>query len=225
MRIGIIGSGRIGGNLGRLLALAGHEVMFTFSRDPAKLEAAASDAGEAARAGEPAEAAAWADVLVLSVPWRVLDEAVAAAGALDGKVVVDTINPYGEGGLVKLPQGSSAAQEVAARIPGARTVKAFNTLTSAFQRDASGRAAPERVAIFFAGEDEEAKGIVGGLIDDAGFAPVDVGGWSEVWLLEAPRRDGSVYGEEYREDDAREIAGAVAVDPERAMRLAVERKR
>ena len=224
MRIGIIGSGRIGGNLGRLLALAGHEVMFTFSRDRAKLESAASDVGEGAKAGEPAEAAAWADVLVLSVPWRVLDEAVAVTGPLDGKVVIDTINPYGEGGLVHL-EDTTAAQEVASRIPGARTVKAFNTLTSAFQRDAAGRPAGERVAIFFAGEDEEAKGIVGGLIDDAGFAPVDVGGWSQVWLLEAPRRDGSVYGEEYGEDDAREIAGAVAEDPERASRLAIERKR
>ena len=90
-RIGIIGSGHIGGNLARLFTAAGHDVLVSFSTDPAKLAGLAADTGAAA--GTPAQAVAHGEVVVLSVPWRVVDEAIEQAGgpgALDGRTVIDT---------------------------------------------------------------------------------------------------------------------------------------
>ena len=178
--------------------------------------------------GTPREAAAFGEVVVLSVPWALVDEAIGAAGgpgALDGKVLLDTTNPYGPGGLEELPDGLSAAEYNARRTPGARLVKSFNTMTAGFQAEAAGRTGEERAAMFYAGEDEDAKGVVAGLIRDSGFEPVDVGGWGEVWIMEAPRRDGAVYGEEYRPAGAREIADALKQgDREEAARLARENR-
>jgi len=74
--------------------------------------------------------------------------------------------------------------------------------------------------MFYAGEDAGAKRTVAGLIKDSGFEPVDVGGWGEVWIMEAPRRDGAVYGEEYRPAEARQIAGMVRPNRAEAVRLA-----
>lgn len=222
MRIGIIGSERIGGNAGRLFAQAGHEVLFSFSRDTAKLERLAAEAGSGARIGTPAEAVAFGDVVMLSVPWAAIDGALAAAGSLAGKPVIDTTNQFGPDGPLTLPDGLTAAAFNARRMPGARPVKAYNTLTAGFQAEAAGRPEAERVALFYAGEDAAAKETVAGLIADSGFVPVDVGGWTEVRIMEAPRRPGSVYGEEYRPTAARAIADAVRRDPAEAARLARE---
>ena len=109
-------------------------------------------------------------------------------------------------------------------MPGARLVKCFNTLTAGFQAEAAERREADRVAMFLAGEDAEAKRVVARLIADCRFEPVDVGGWSEVWIMEAPRRPGAVYGEEYRASEARLIAEAVKTEPERARELAQELK-
>jgi predicted dinucleotide-binding enzyme len=215
MRIGIVGAGRIGGNAGRLFAAAGHEVMFSGSRDPAKLERLAADA-DGASTGSPREAVEFGDALMLSVPWRAIDDVLAQTGSLDGAVVIDTTNQYGADGLEQLPE--PAAEVNAERMAGARLVKSFNTVTSAFQAEAAGRG----VAMFLAGEDADAKLLVAGLIRDIGFEPVDVGGWAQVPIMEAPRRDGSVYGEEYSGADGQRIADALRDDPEQAARLALE---
>jgi predicted dinucleotide-binding enzyme len=199
MRIGVIGAGRIGGGAARLLARAGHELLLSYSRDPDKLRAQAEEIG--ARAGTPAEAAAFGDVVILAVPWPAIDDAVAQAGSLDGKVVIDTTNPFGAGGW-EVPEGRTTTQVNQERLPGAKVVKSFNTLTAAFQQEAAGRTGEERVAMFLAGDDPGAKGVVAGLIDDAGFDPVDAGTAAQSGILEAPRRDGAVYGEEYRRPDA-----------------------
>jgi 8-hydroxy-5-deazaflavin:NADPH oxidoreductase len=199
VRIGVIGAGRIGGGIARLLARAGHEVLLSFSRDPERLRAQAEEVG--ARPGTPAEAAAFGDVVVLAVPWPAIDEAIEQAGSLDGKVVIDTTNPFGSGGW-EIPEGRTSTQVNQERLPGARVVKSFNTLTAAFQQEAAGRTGPERVAMFLAGDDAEAKAVVAGLIDDAGFDPVNVGTAAESEILEAPRRRRAVYGEEYRLEDA-----------------------
>lgn len=209
MRIGVIGAGRIGANAARLWRNAGHEVVLSFSRDPAALEERAAAIG--ARAGTPAEAAAFGEVVMLSVPWRLIDTVLADVGSLDGKIVVDTTNQFGPGGLEDLPEGRTAAQLNAARMPGARYTKAFNTLTSGFQAEAAGRTGADRVAMFLAGDDGEAKKVVAGLIDDAGFTAVDVGGTADAAIMEAPRREGAVYGEEFNEADGRAfVAGARA---------------
>jgi predicted dinucleotide-binding enzyme len=188
MRIGIIGAGRIGGNAGRLFQQAGHEV-FLGSRDTV------------------ADAAAFADVVMLSVPWTAVDEVLARTGPLDGKVVIDTTNPFGPGGVQDLG-GRSVGRVNAERMPGARIVRAFNTLTSGFQGDAAGRSGDERVVMFLSGDDAEAKALVSGLIEEIGFAPCDVGGLDET-VADAPRRPGAVYGEEYRARDAAAVVDAL----------------
>ena len=130
MRIGVIGAGRIGGNAARLFAQAGHEVLVSFSRDPQKLDALAAEIG--GRAGTPREAVAFGEVVMLSVSWTLIDDVLAQAGPLDGKIVIDTTNQFGREGWEDLGE-RTAAQVNAARMPGARYTKAFNTLTSGFQ--------------------------------------------------------------------------------------------
>src|SRR5436190_11939540 len=207
MRIGIIGAGRIGGNAARLLAGAGHEVKLSFARDPRKLADLASEIGERASTGSPAEAAEFGQVVVLSVPWGTIDDALGQAGSLAGKIVIDTTNQFGPG--PKPAEGQTAAQLNAARMPGARYTKSFNTLTSAFQAAAAGRTGPDRVVLFLCGDDAEAKRVVAELIEDAGFAAVDLGGTTDAAVMEAPRRDGAVYGEEYRRPEAEAVVEAV----------------
>jgi predicted dinucleotide-binding enzyme len=200
MRIGIVGTGRIGANAARLFAKAGHDVMLSFSRDQDKLAALAAELG--GRAASPREAVAASEVVLLSVPWRLMDEVLEQTGSLEGRIVIDTTNQFGTGGWEDLG-GRTAAQVNAARMPGARYTKAFNTLTSGFQAEAAGRTGPDRVVMFLCGDDDEAKRVVAGLIDDAGFTPVDLGGTADAAPMEAPRRPGAVYGEELHEDEAR----------------------
>ena len=204
-RVGIIGAGNIGGNIARRLAPAGHQVIVSYTRDPARLAALAAEVGGAA--GEPSDAAA-AEVVVLSVPWGVIDEALHAAGPLDGRVVIDTTNQFGQGGWLDLG-GRTAARINAERMDGARYTKSFNTLTAAFQAAAAGRAEPERVVQWIAGDDGAAKAVVAALVADAGYVPVDLGGIDDCAVMEAPRRAGAVYGEEYRAADASPVVAAV----------------
>ena len=204
-RIAIIGAGHIGGNIARLMALAGHEVTVSFARDRAGLAALAADIG--ATVADPADAAA-ADVVVLSVPWGVIDEALRAAGPLDGRIVIDTTNQFGRGGALDLG-GRTAARVNAERMPGARYTKSFNTLTAAFQAATTGRAEAERVVQWMAGDDANAKAVVASLISGAGYVSVDLGGIDDCAVMEAPRRAGAVYGEEYRAAEAAAVVAAV----------------
>jgi predicted dinucleotide-binding enzyme len=196
MRIGVIGAGRIGGGIARQLAAAGHEVLVA-GREPERLAPLAEEIG--GRAGTPAEAVAFGEVVVLSVPSRAFDDALADAGSLDGKIVIDTTNSFGE----EVTQASRNA----AKLPGARYTKSFNTLTAAFQAETAGR--DPRVVQWLCGDDADAKRVVAGLIEDAGFAPVDVGGTADAAVMESPRRPGAVYGEEYRAEDAQAVVDAV----------------
>jgi 8-hydroxy-5-deazaflavin:NADPH oxidoreductase len=207
MRIGIIGAGRIGGGIARQLAGAGHELELSFSRDPANLEALVQEIGPTASTGSSAETVQSSDVVVISVPWNVLGDALEQAGSLAGKVVIDTTNQFGAPPLPA--EGETAAQFNAHRMTGARYTKSFNTLTSAFQADAAGREGDDRVVQWLCGDDADAKRIVAGLIEDAGFVPVDLGGTADCAVMEMPRREGAVYGEEYRLADAEAVVEAV----------------
>jgi predicted dinucleotide-binding enzyme len=207
MKVGIIGAGRIGGGIARQLAGAGHEVLLSFSRDPKSLEAFAAEIGPAATTGSPADAARFGEVVVISVPWRTLPEAIEQAGSLAGQIVIDTTNQFG-GPPLPAP-GETAAHFNAGRMPGARYTKSFNTLTSAFQAQAASRAGAEKVVQWLCGDDAQAKQVVAGLITDAGFVPVDLGGTAGCAVMEAPRRPGAVYGEEYRAADAPAVTEAV----------------
>jgi 8-hydroxy-5-deazaflavin:NADPH oxidoreductase len=208
MKLGIIGTGRIGGNVARQAVKGGHEVKLSFSRDPASLEQLASELGERASSGTPAEAASFGDAVVLSVPWGVIPQALEQAGDLSGKVVIDTTNQFGPG--PKPAPGETAASFNAERMPGARYVKSFNTLTSGFQAEAADRTGDERVVQWVCGDDPEATRIVGELINDMGYVPVDLGGTATCEVMEAPRRRGAVYGEEYRAADAQGVVDAVS---------------
>jgi 8-hydroxy-5-deazaflavin:NADPH oxidoreductase len=207
MKIGIVGAGRIGGNAASLWAKARHQVMLSYSREPENLEQRASAIGALASVGSVRDAAEFGDVVMFSVPWTRIDEVLDEIGsdALDDKVVIDTTNQFGPNGVEQLPEGKTAVEVNAERMPGAKVVKAFNTLTAGFQGSAAGRHGRKRVAMFMAGDDEDAKQTVSKLIDDAGFAPVDVGGLADAAVMEAPRREGAVYGEELNEGEAREF--------------------
>jgi predicted dinucleotide-binding enzyme len=207
MRIGIVGAGRIGGNCARQFAKGGHQVKLS-GRDPEKLQPLAEEIGEAASVGTPAEAAEFGEVVVFAVPWDGFDDAVASAGSLDGKIVIDTTNQYGSSEMPA--EGQTGATFHAARVDGARYTKSFNTLTSAFQAETANRPEAERVVQWVCGDDVAAKQVVMGLIVDAGYAPIDVGRNEDAAVMEAPRRPGAVYGEEYRLPDAEKVVEAVA---------------
>jgi predicted dinucleotide-binding enzyme len=212
MRIGVIGAGHIGGNCARQAVKGGHQVMLSFARDDAKLKALAAELGGQASAGSVGEAVQFGEVVILSVPWGAIPDALRQAGELTGKIVIDTTNQFGSG--PKPEPGHTAAAFNAGRMSGARYTKSFNTLTAGFQAEASERRGDEKVVQWICGDDAEAKQLVARLIEDMGYVPVDLGGTATCQVMEAPRRPGSVYGEEYRAADAQEIIDAVATGAE-----------
>jgi len=177
MRIGILGSGLMGGKLGTIFARAGHEVVFSYSHSKAKLEKLARDAGGRARAGTPAEAAKDADALLLAVHWSRVDDVLKKAGDLTGKVIVSCSLPMNADDTdLAVAHKSSGAEKLAKKIPKAPVVAAFNTvpsevLFSVFESKASGA----RPTLLYCGENVRAKKVAAQLISDVGFEPVDAG--------------------------------------------------
>jgi hypothetical protein len=196
MQIGIVGSGRIGARLGTLWAASGHEVMFSFSRDPGKLRSLAAAAGPMGEAGTPAEAAAFGQVLLLAVPYPELDAVLAEINVPPRTVVIDATNPFTrEYTVVDLGAAGSAGKALAARLPEVRVVKAFNTLPAEVY-DSPDR--ENRLALFLCGDDADARRVVAGLVRDAGFAPVDAGPISAASIQEpgGPRYNAAVSASE-----------------------------
>lgn len=181
MRIGIIGTGNIGGTLGRRWA-ARHEVVFG-TRRPADAEVRALVAadGATARVAAVREAAAFGDVVVLATPWAATLDAVRSAGDLAGKIVVDCTNPVGPGLRHALAEGS-ASEAIAAEAKGARVVKAFNT--AGFEVFADPRFGGETASLFLCGDDPVAKETVAGLARELGMDPIDCGRLAQARRLE-----------------------------------------
>lgn len=205
MKIGIIGSGGIGGTIGTLWAKAGHEVLFS-SRNPEKLASLVAEAGNGAKVGTIAQAAEFADVIFLAVYYWTTDEAIAAARSLDGKVIIDATNPYmrtDDGEIQRVPDVSSAL-ELAQKIPLAKVVKAYNTLPTETFANEHHRADP--YALFYCGDDTSAKAIVAQLVTDSGFAGIDTGDLSRV-ILQEP--GGTLYNSPLTVDAARTVLEAV----------------
>ena len=178
MHIGIIGSGKIGGTVARLAARSGHTVTVANSRGPDSLAGLVGELGPNARAATVEEAARASDLVVLAIPLHAVDDLPAAA--FDGRIVVDANNyyPQRDGQVAELDADETTSSELVARhLPGARVVKAFNTIY--FENlGADGRpGAPreERVALLLAGDDADAKATVAGLIEELGFGAVDTG--------------------------------------------------
>lgn len=181
MNIGIIGSGNMGSSLGKIWAERGHQVMFSYSRNSSRLHEVAQAIGENARVGTPVEAVQFGEIVLMAAPWTKVPDALTAAGAsrgaFDGKIVVDCTNPIepGRDGLA-IDGSTSGAEEIAKLIPGARVVKAFNTVIAQVLRSASKSLGSRMVTIFYCGDDESAKMVVAELITDSGFEAVDAGG-------------------------------------------------
>jgi 8-hydroxy-5-deazaflavin:NADPH oxidoreductase len=176
VRIGILGSGLMGGKLGTIFARAGHEVVFSYARTRKKLEKLARDAGGIARAGTPAEAARDADALLLAVHWSRVDEVVKQAGDLSNKVIISCSLPMNDDDTeLVVGHRSSGAEKLARKLRKARIVSAFNTVPSEVLFgvfEARGKTKPSLV---YCGDDAGAKEVAARLIRDVGFDPVDAG--------------------------------------------------
>lgn len=177
MRIGILGSGLMGGKLGTIFARAGHEVVFSYAHHREKLEALAREARGNARAGTPREAAQDADAVLLAVHWSRMDDVLGQAGDLSGKVIVSCSLPMNanDTGLA-VAHASSGAEELAKKIPKARVVSAFNNVPSEVLFDVfETRRRARKSSLVYCGDDARSKNVASELIRDAGFAPVDAG--------------------------------------------------
>lgn len=184
MRIGLIGTGRIGETLARHLVAAGHEVVLSNSRGPDSLTDLVADLGEGASAGTVTEAAAAGDVVVESIPFGAYE--TLPADALADTVVVSAANYYPDrDGEIDL-DGRTQTELVAAQLDRSTVVKSFNTMYWETLRDEArpDAALEDRLAMYLAGDDAEAKATVASLIEDIGFAPVDVGTLAESGLIE-----------------------------------------
>jgi 8-hydroxy-5-deazaflavin:NADPH oxidoreductase len=177
MRIGILGSGLMGGKLGTIFARAGHEVVFSYARSQDKLKKLARDAKGKARAGTPADAAKDADALLLAVHWSRVDDVLKQAGDLSGKVIVTCSLPMdADNTKLIVANTSSGAEALAKKVPKARVVCAFNTVPSevlfgVFEAERK----KTRPGLVYCGDDQRAKDVAVKLINDVGFEPVDSG--------------------------------------------------
>jgi predicted dinucleotide-binding enzyme len=189
IRIGVIGSGRIGSTLGGLWAKAGHEVMFS-DRDPETAKRATEGLSANARTGTAKEAAAFGDAVLIAVPYSALPSIAKEVGAeLKGKVMIDPNNPIPkrDGDMAIEAREKGAAVSTAAMFPGVRTFRAFNAIGFAtFQKEA--HRAPPKLAVPVAADDAGALKLGMQLVEDAGFEPVAVGtlAQSKIFDLGAP---------------------------------------
>ena len=177
MRVGILGSGLMGGKLGTLFARAGHQVVFSYAHGTEKLKKLARDAKGNARVGTPREAAQDADALLLAVHWSRIDDVLSQAGDLSGKVIATCSLPMNAGntGLV-IGHTSSGAEALARKVPKARVVCAFNTVPSEVLFGVyEARRKANRPSLVYCGDDARSKKVAARLIRDVGFDPVDAG--------------------------------------------------
>jgi predicted dinucleotide-binding enzyme len=176
LKIGIIGTGHIGGALAMLWVGAGHEVLMS-SRHPQELQALAHSLGPRAHVGTPREAAQFGEVVLISVPYGALPQVGRdLKSELAGKIVLDTGNPYPErdGPMAVEARRKGTGVASAEYLPGVRLVRAFNAINSGDLRsEAHRKGAP--IAIPLAGDDSQALQVAEQLVRDAGFAPVVVG--------------------------------------------------
>jgi len=175
LKIGTIGSGNVGGTLGRIWATAGHQVMFS-SLDLEQDRKLAASIGPNARAGTPKEAAAFGEVVLVSVPYRALPDVGKELGSLlKGKIVIDTCNPFPsrDGEIANWAREKGAGLASQELLPGARIVRTFNAVSWMRMADAHKNAG--RTAMPMASDDAEAVKIASDLVREVGFEPVLIG--------------------------------------------------
>ncbi len=206
MKIGIIGSGNIGGNLGKHWAKAGHEVLFT-SRHPEQLNQLVQEAGGKAKAVSLDKA--WeenADVYLLAVPFKAIDKlSELYAGEYGNKVIIDATNPYPErdGEMAQEVRDSNrnASEYTAMKFGTAKTAKAFNTIYADHLKDKAFRDT-DKLAIPFAAQDEDSKKMTQELIEDIGFEAVYLGGLENTHIMDP---DQKIYGVSTNRQDLEEM--------------------
>jgi predicted dinucleotide-binding enzyme len=184
MNIGIIGSGNMGGGLGKLWANKKHRIIFSYSRDPEKLKAL-SESSANVKTGTPAEATEESEVILLSVRWETVKDALKLAGPMEGKILIDCTNPLSPD-MSELAVGhtTSAAEEIAKMIPGSKVIKAFNTVFAEVYHSDSRMFGSRLPSMFYCGDDSGAKSTVAKLINDVGFKPIDAGPLKNARYLE-----------------------------------------
>lgn len=204
-KIGMIGSGNVGSALGRSLANAGHDVMFS-SRNLDSDKKLAADVGKNARAGTPREAAAFGEVLVFAVPYGALPDLGKTLGdSLKGKVVLDACNPFPQrdGEIATRAREQGAGRVSSELLPGARIVRAFNAIGAA--RMGKAHEEPGKVGMPIAGDDKQAIEIASRLIREIGYEPVLVGGLAMGKYL----MPGTPLAGEHTPDEIRKIAATL----------------
>jgi predicted dinucleotide-binding enzyme len=213
--IGFIGSGNIGSTVARLAIAAGHDVVLSNSRGPETLVDVVQRLGDHARAATADEAAAEGDLIVVSVPLSAVEDLPVAP--LAGKVVMDTVNyyPQRDGHVAELDDESTTASElVARRLRGARVVKVFSNIAApALDALARPAGATDRTALPIAGDDDDAKQVVLGFLDEIGYDGVDAGPLAEGWRFQ---RDTAAYATPYFGPGGREDPRPVSADELRA---------
>jgi predicted dinucleotide-binding enzyme len=193
LRIGVIGSGNIGGTIGGLWVKAGHPVLFS-SRHPDELNDLVARLGPLARAGTVAQAIAFGDALLVAVPYGVLPQLGQDYGsALQGKIVLDACNAVAarDGAIADEVERNGVGITSQKYLAGTRLVRAFNTLSYKIFAHEANRPDP-KLAIPIAGDDPEAVQAAAGLVRDAGFDPVVVGKLADARRFQ---RGGPGYGQ------------------------------
>ncbi len=206
VKIGVIGSGNVGSNLGRVLANAGHQVMFS-SRNLEHDKQLAAGVGANARAGTPAEAVAFGDVLIIAVPYGALpDLGKSLDGALKGKIVLDACNPFPnrDGEIANRAREQGAGRVSAELLPGARIVRAFNAVGAA--RMGQAHEQPGKIGMPIAGDDKDAIEVASGLIREVGYEPVLIGGLDKGKYL----MPGTPLSGEHSPEEIRKIAATLS---------------
>jgi predicted dinucleotide-binding enzyme len=177
MRIGILGSGLMGGKLGTIFAHAGHDVVFSYARSEQKLKRLARQAGGNAQAGTPSDAVRDADALLLAVPWSRVNDVLKQAGSVSGKVILSCSMPMTkDDSELAIAHTSSGAEALAKKARRAHIVSAFSTvpsevLFSVFDK----RRRATRPSLVYCGDNRKAKQVAARLIRDVGFDPIDAG--------------------------------------------------
>ncbi len=201
--IGLIGSGHIGQAIAKQAVAHGHDVVLSNSRGPETLADLVAELGDQARAGTAEDAATAGDIVVVTIPFKNYEQV--PAPPLAGKVVIDTNNYYFErdGHYPEIDEGRTTPSELlAAHLPGAKVVKAFNAIQAAQIGSAATPAGTaNRRALSIAGDDADAKQVVTDLIDEFGFDVVDAGPLAEGKRFD---RDKPAYGAELPADQLRE---------------------
>lgn len=200
MKIGIIGSGNIGGNLARLFIKAGHEVALSNSRGPSSLRNFVYELGGDLHPIDPDGAVVYGEIIFVSIPWRSLD--TLPVFKVPGKIIVDTTNPYKSDGTIYDLGEDISSSKVIEHFTDGIIVKAFNTIWFKHLVEEGDVKLPfnEKRVIPLAGDEKKAKEKVAKLIEDIGFGPLDTGTLKEGSKLQGVQ--GILYNKDYKIKEA-----------------------